>query len=65
MKPKIASILYHLIISVQISCQYELDVADRNNKIVYANHGDKTDSTAIEEIQKQLIPVIDEALRGK
>ncbi len=39
-------------------------VADRNNKIVYANSGGKTDSTAVEEIQRQLIPVIDEALKG-
>jgi thiol-disulfide isomerase/thioredoxin len=37
-------------------------VVDRNSKIIYAESGGITDSTAIEIIQKKLIPVIDGAL---
>lgn len=39
-------------------------VADKNMKIIAAFYGGKTDSTAVQEIQDKLIPVIDNALRG-
>lgn len=38
-------------------------VSDQNQKIIYASSGGKDDSTAVEEIQKALIPVIDSALK--
>ncbi|HZV71432.1 MAG TPA: TlpA disulfide reductase family protein [Saprospiraceae bacterium] len=39
-------------------------VADKHMKILFAKHGGRTDSLAISEIQKELIPIIDEALEG-
>jgi thiol-disulfide isomerase/thioredoxin len=37
-------------------------VADANYKIIYAHHGGADDSTAVQKIQDELIPVIDGAL---
>lgn len=39
-------------------------VTDRNKKIIYVETGGPSDSTAIARIQSELIPVINEALKG-